>query len=95
MCRSRSRRRFSLASNEVAIDVYEKNWRYGGPGEADVAETTFDANALDIRVAKNGRVVISGDAGALATEGPGEIVFRPPRGTPIGAKTGGARSASR
>ena len=88
-------RRFSLASNGIAIDVYKKNWRYGGPGEADIAEIAFEANTLDIRVAKNGRVVIAGEVGALATEGAGEIVFRPPGGAPIGANSAGALTANR
>ena len=51
---------WKLTANQVGMDIYKKNWRYGGPGRAEVAESTFRSNDLDLRVAKDGEVVFQG-----------------------------------
>lgn len=64
---------WTLDSNDIGIDVYKKNWRYGGPGKADLTEIRFNANRLDIRAAKNGEVKLRGMGLPPVTEGEGSI----------------------
>ncbi len=47
-----------MASNEVAIDVYKKNWRYTGSGRVHVYNTEWDGNQVDIRVLDGGEVEV-------------------------------------
>lgn len=38
-----------LSESEVGVDLYKKNWRYGKPGTAFIAATTFSRNQVDVR----------------------------------------------
>ena len=46
-----------LERNELAIDVFSKNWRYGGPGLVEMVGTQFSQNQIDIGVEEGGTVV--------------------------------------
>lgn len=48
----------SLFNNNVAIDVFQKNWRYGGAGSVQIRNTEWSENAIDIRVLDGGHAVV-------------------------------------
>lgn len=48
----------SLFNNIVAIDVFKKNWRYGGAGRVQIQNTEWSGNAIDIRVQDGGDAVV-------------------------------------
>ena len=39
----------SIHKTSVGIDLYSKNWRYGGPGKAELTNITFVGNEVDAR----------------------------------------------
>lgn len=47
-----------LSANGIGIDIFKKNWRYGGPGRAKVSRTRFDGNEVDLRVEENGVITL-------------------------------------
>ncbi len=51
-------RNTQLELNEVGIDSYKKNWRYGGAGHVKAYNTKWNDNSLDIRVLDGGFVEI-------------------------------------
>ena len=63
-----------LAANGVGIDVYKKNWRYGGVGSAEISDIVFEGNAVNLRVATGGRIQLRGMEIPVASEGDGDIV---------------------
>jgi hypothetical protein len=63
-----------LAENGVGMDVYKKNWRYGGPGRVEMSDSVIEGNTVNLRVAAGGRVQLRNMGIPLATEGDGEIV---------------------
>ena len=63
-----------LAANGVGIDVYKKNWRYGGAGSAEISDIVFEGNAVNLRVATGGRIQLRGMEIPVASEGDGDIV---------------------
>ena len=48
----------SLFNNTVAIDVFAKNWRYGGAGSVQIRNTEWSGNTIDVRVLDGGDVVV-------------------------------------
>jgi len=51
----------SISNTEFGIDVYRKNWRYGGSGNVSVSDNSWSNNKIDVRVADGGNVnIISG-----------------------------------
>ena len=62
-----------LSDNKVGIDVYRKNWRYGGSGSAEVNDTAFLRNGVDLRVDKDGVVTLGGIDGMPTRDGAGTI----------------------
>jgi len=63
-----------LVSNGVGMDIYKKNWRYGGPGRVKMSDSVIEGNAVNLRVAAGGRVQLRNMGIPLAIEGDGEIV---------------------
>ena len=77
---------WAFEDDDKGLDVYEKNWRYGRPGDARLARTVFRGNKIDIRVAKGGRVLLDDlpvpgavqNEGELRTARPGEPLVAEP-----------------
>ena len=49
-----------LINNSTAIDVFAKNWRYGGPGAIEVSDTLFLNNQINLRTEEGGTAVFKG-----------------------------------
>ncbi len=62
-----------LHGNDVGIDLYAKNWRYGGSGSADITSTRFHANRVDVRAAEGSRAVFTGQALPATIAGKGLV----------------------
>lgn len=63
----------SLEKNFVAVDVYAKNWRYGGPGTVEFENTTFGDNEVDLRTAKGGRALFRNQPLPIRLSGNGSV----------------------
>jgi len=48
-----------LENNEVAFDLYKKNWRYGGPGKLEIKDVLFKDNQVNLRVEEGGEVILN------------------------------------
>ncbi len=51
----------ALRANEVALDSYEKNWRYGGAGIVETKNVEFQDNGLNGRIQTGGSWIIYAD----------------------------------
>ena len=50
--------RFKLRENHIAVDVFKKNWRYGGRGEGHLSEIEFVNNDVNLQVEKGGSLFL-------------------------------------
>ena len=66
----------TLTKNDVAVDVYKKNWRYGIPGTAHIKNTNFIDNKLDINIQKKGTVYFIDQPVPVRIEGDGEAISK-------------------
>jgi len=57
----------ALDGNDVALDLFAKNWRYGGPGAVEVTGGKFTNNAVDLRTQAGGQAVFVGPVPAKVT----------------------------
>jgi len=50
--------RLKLQKNHIAVDVFKKNWRYGGSGEGHLSEIEFINNEVNLQVEKGGSLFL-------------------------------------
>jgi len=62
-----------LIENGVAISVYSKNWRFGGPGKLSIKSTEFLKNSVDLDVEENAEVNIYRNVDLNVTVGDGLV----------------------
>ena len=62
--------------NEIAVDTYKKNWRYGGSGRVSISMTKWSGNQVDIRVQDGGEVeVLDGAKPSILIREQGKITI--------------------
>lgn len=62
-----------IKDNAIGVDIYAKNWRYGGPGRAVLKGTRLVNNKTDIRIAKNGLAELRDSGQKLNIAGNGQF----------------------
>jgi hypothetical protein len=62
-----------LEKNFVAIDVFAKNQRYGGPGTIDIGDTRFEGNEVDLRTEEGGKANFHGQPVPTKVAGDGAV----------------------
>ena len=63
----------SLNENEVAVDIFKKNWRFGQPGSIKIAATVLKDNQVNARVEDGGTLAIVGTTRPDRITGDGTI----------------------
>ena len=68
-----------LSTNQVAVDTYKKNWRYGGAGMLKISSTIWNETHIDVRSSDGGVVLIqnnSSNKSLRSIKDSGKIIFR-------------------
>ena len=68
-----------LSANQVAVDTYKKNWRYGGAGILKITSAIWNENHIDVRSSDGGVVFIqnnSSDKSLRYVNDSGKIIFK-------------------
>lgn len=63
-----------LKENEIAMDIYNKKWRYHTPGSSEVRSTDFDDNRLSLRIAEGGKLSLGRGVRLGDIVGGGQVV---------------------
>ena len=62
-----------FADNNIAMNVYRKNWRYGGTGEISLQAVSFLDNNVNILVEKDGKILMVGQPVPAKVVGEGSV----------------------
>ena len=62
-----------LSENEIGVDLYRKNWRYGGPGNAILATTVFSNNQVDARSETESELTLDKASNPITFAGDGKV----------------------
>ena len=63
-----------ISKSSVGMDIFSKNWRYGGAGNAYVKNSIFENNNIDVRVIDDGVVRFDSQSKPQIIVGDGEIL---------------------
>ena len=65
----------NFSENKVAMSVYSKNWRFGGPGKMVIKNVVFDLNNVDLDVEETAQVQIFDGVTLDVTTGDGTFNY--------------------
>ncbi|MDA7766407.1 CotH kinase family protein [Alphaproteobacteria bacterium] len=63
----------AFIQNNLAVSVYSKNWRFGGPGKVVIKSAEFMKNAVDIDIEENAEVHVYINVDVNVTTGDGSF----------------------
>jgi len=63
----------AFIENNLAISVYSKNWRFGGPGKVVIKSAEFMKNSVDIDIEENAEVHVYKNVDVNVTTGDGSF----------------------
>jgi CotH kinase protein len=63
-----------LVDNHIAISLFSKNWRYGGPGSITINDVQFTNNQVNIQTTENSKVIVQGQGIPDKSIGDGDII---------------------
>jgi len=65
----------TLSENKVAMSVYSKNWRFGGPGKMIIKNVEFVLNNVDLDIEETAQVQIFDGVNVNVTTGDGSFSY--------------------
>ena len=64
-----------FADNVVAMSVYSKNWRFGGPGKMSVKNVKFRRNNVEVDIEELAEVTVLAGVDINVTTGDGKLNY--------------------
>jgi len=65
----------TFSENKVAMSVYSKNWRFGGPGKIVIKNVVFALNSVDLDIEETAQVQIFDGVSVDVTTGDGSFSY--------------------
>ena len=65
----------TLSENQVAMSIYSKNWRFGGPGKMIIKNVEFVQNNVDLDIEETAQVQIFDGVNVNVTTGDGSFSY--------------------
>ena len=66
---------FTFSQNKVAVSVYSKNWRFGGPGRMLIKSAEFLLNNVDLDIEESAQVQIFDGVNVKVLTGDGSLSY--------------------